>query len=264
MKISIIMPAYNEEKRIGKALEAYSKFFGTLSKKERLDYEIIVVINNTTDRTEEIVNKHKKKNKKIRYLNLKRGGKGYAITEGFKDSLKRKSDLIGFVDADLATPPQAFYFLIRKLNNNDGIIASRYIQGSIIKPKPSFSRYVSSRVYNFLIRSLFLIPYRDTQCGAKVFKRQAIKKIVNLLSFSKWAFDIDLIYTLRNNGFKIGEAPTIWSDKGYSKINFLKAGPMMVLGAIRLRIINSIFKRFIKIYDKLIFTLIWRKKQAKI
>jgi len=246
-KLSIIIPAYNEEKRIENTLSTYTKFFDKI---KDLDYEILVVINNTKDNTKEIVEKHKKKNKKIRYLDLERGGKGYAVTEGFKDALKRKNTLIGFVDADMATPPEAYHYLIKKLENSDGIIASRYIKGSIMEPKPTFQRKVSSRIFNTAIRTLLFMPYRDTQCGAKLFKRETIEKILPQITFSYYAFDVDLLYAARRNGFKIKEAPTKWADKGLSKINFLKAGPRMFFGVVRLRLLNSPLKGMVRIYDK--------------
>ena len=249
------MPAYNEEKRIGNTLEAYSKYFNPLAKQKKINYEILVVINNTTDSTEEIVKRHKKKNKHIKYLNFKKGGKGFAIIKGFKDALKRKNNLIGFVDADLATPPQAFDYLIKNLKNKDGVIASRYIKGSIVNPKPTIQRLFVSRVFNMMVRAVLLIPYKDTQCGAKLFKKRAIKKVLPKLKLSQWAFDVDLLYTLKKQCFKIKETPTIWSDQKYSKINFFKAAPFMALGVIRLRILDSPFKRFIRIYDKFIRNL---------
>lgn len=254
------MPAYNEEKRIDNTLEAYSNYFEELRKNKELDYEILVVINNTKDRTEEIVKKYNKKNNQIKYLNFKQGGKGFAITEGFKDALKRNNSLIGFVDADLATTPEAFHYLIKNMSNNcDGAIASRYIKGSIVKPKPTIQRIITSRIFNFFIRTLLFMPYRDTQCGAKIFKRKAIERTLPSLSMSKWAFDVDLIYRLRRLGYKIKEFRTTWSDMKYSKINFLSAGPWMALGVIRLRLLNSPLKDFIRIYDKLL-NRIWRLK----
>ena len=251
MKISIIIPAYNEEKRISNTLKTYLTFFRDISKKNKIDYEILVVINNTTDRTESLVKNIARADNHLRYLNLKPGGKGLAIIAGFKDALKRKNDLIGFVDADMATSPEAFYDLIKNIDIYDGIIASRYIKGAIVNPKQSLKRIISSRIYNLFLRVLFLIPYQDTQCGAKVFKRMAIEKVINSLVITKWAFDIDLIYQLRKNNMKIREFPTVWSDKEYSKINFIKAGPRMALAAIRLRLINSRFKFLIRGYDLL-------------
>lgn len=249
--LSIIMPAYNEERRIGLTLDRYIEYFDKLKSQKNLNYQILVVINASKDRTIDIVKKRVKKNR-VSYLNLARGGKGYAVLEGFKWSLSRKFSIIGFVDADMATSPHAFYDLIRNLDRYDGVIASRYLPGAKVNPLPSLGRIVVSRVFNFLIRSLFILPYRDTQCGAKVFKREALIRSINSLSMSQWAFDVDLLYHMRKKNFRIKEIPTIWSDREYSKINFMKAGPWMGLAIIRLRLINSPLRDFIKIYDKIV------------
>ena len=248
-KISIINPAYNEEKRISKTLEHYAKYFENLRKEKKLDYEILIVINNTTDKTEEIVKSFIKKNKRILYLNLKQGGKGFAVIEGFKDALKRKNDLIGFVDADMATLPEEYLKLIKNIEGFDGIIASRYIKGAIIDPKPSLQRLLAKWAFNFVVRIFLFLPYKDTQCGAKIFRRKSIMDVLPKISMSQWAFDAELLLELKKNKLKIKEIPTICSDKEYSTINFWKAGPRMVLGIIRLRILNSPFKNFIKIYS---------------
>jgi glycosyltransferase involved in cell wall biosynthesis len=248
-KLSIIMPAYNEEKRIGKTLNDYSRYFELLHIAEKIDYDIIVVINNTTDKTEEIVRRYVKENKRIIFVNLKPGGKGFAIIEGFKIALERGSDIIGFVDADLATRPEDYYALIKNLGNCDGLIASRYIKGSEINPKPTLPRLVARKMFNYLIRSILFMPYRDTQCGAKVFRRRAVEKVIHKIGMSKWAFDVDLLYSLRKNGFIIREYPTRWFDKEYSKINFWRSGPWMALAVVRLRLLNSHFNVFIRVYD---------------
>src|SRR3989344_3522911 len=243
-KMSIIIPAYNEERRIGNTLKMYSSYFNALRKKDLIDYELIVVINNTEDGTEKIVIEYSKLDSRIKYLNFKQGGKGFAVVEGFKNALKRDNELIGFVDADMATSPDEFYKLVEFLKDSDGVIASRYIKGSVIEPKPSVQRKIAKWAFNFVVRSFFLLPYRDTQCGAKVFKREVIEKILNNLSMSQWAFDVELLYHIRKKRFFIKEFPTKWCDKEYSKINFWKAGPWMVLGILRLRLINSPFKMF--------------------
>ncbi len=243
-KIGIIIPAYNEEKRIGKTLEAYGNFFNSLKRKKLLDYEILIVINNTKDKTEDIVRAYKKKNRNIRYLNFRQGGKGFAIIEGFKDALKRKNDLIGFVDADMATSPQAFYDLVKNIGNYDGIIASRYVSGAVIHPKQSLQRIAASRIFNFLVRILFLLPYKDTQCGAKIFRQKALKTMLPELGVTQWAFDVDLLYRARQNRLKIKEFPTVWSDKTFSKLDVKKTSIQMFLAVARLRLVNSPFKIF--------------------
>lgn len=246
-KLAIIIPAYNEEKRIAGTLEEYGKFFTNLKKTKKLDSEILIVINNTTDKTEEIVKKYKKKYKIIKYINLRPGGKGFAITEGFKQALKdKRNTLIGFVDADMATKPDSFYDLVKNISSFDGIIASRYVKGAVVKPRQTIARVFVSRIFNFLIRSLFLMPFADTQCGAKLFKRKVIGEIVNRLGITKWAFDVDLLYQVSKTGYKIREYPTVWADKEYSKINFMKAGPRMALSIIRLRAIDSPFEPLLR------------------
>ncbi|MDO8509310.1 MAG: glycosyltransferase [Nanoarchaeota archaeon] len=258
-KASIIIPAYNEEKRIGKTLESYGLYFNRLKLNKKIDYELLVVINNTIDNTENVVKTSMIRNPSIRYLNFKKGGKGFAVIEGFKDALTRDNSIIGFVDADMSTPPEEYWKLISSLKKCDGVIASRYIAGSIVNPRQTFQRIVVSRIFNGLIRIVLMMPYRDTQCGAKVFSRKTIEDNLNSLSMSKWAFDVDLIYSMKKKGFKIREVPTYWSDKEYSHINFFKAGPWMALGVIRLRLLNSPLKDLIRVYDKLL-NKIWRLK----
>ncbi|MEA3329251.1 MAG: dolichyl-phosphate beta-glucosyltransferase [Nanoarchaeota archaeon] len=243
-KISIVIPAYNEEKRIGKTLKNYLEYFRKLKAQKLLEYEILVVINNTTDKTEEVVKSFR--NNEIRYLNFKKGGKGFAIIEGFRDALDRKNDLIGFVDADGATPPNAFYWLVQNIGNYDGVIASRWMKKSKIIVKQNLKRRILSRGFNFTVRSLFMFPYQDTQCGAKLFKREVIEIILNELSLTHWAFDINLLFSARQKGFRIKEFPTIWEDKDESKVSSSKTSVQMFLGILRLRLIYSPFEKLLR------------------
>ena len=244
--LSIIIPARNEEKRIRETLDAYCSFFNELKQRNILNFEIIIVLNNTTDKTEEIIKKYCKKYKQIKYLNFKPGGKGFAIIQGFKEALKKNNKLIGFVDADMATSPQAFYNLIVQIKNFDGIIANRWDYRSKILNR-TFLRNITSNGFNFIIRSLFLMPYKDTQCGAKLFKREVIEKILPGLNLTQWAFDVNLLYLCRKNKFKIRQVPTIWEDKENSKLNKLpKTSLQMFLGIIRLRLVNSFFEPILR------------------
>lgn len=247
MKISIIIPAYNEEKRIGKKLEKCSEFFSKLKKEKKVNYEIIVVINNTRDKTEDVVKSAIAQDKNIKYLNLKTGGKGFAIIQGFKDALKRDSDLIGFVDADMATSPEQFWRLAENLDGFDGAIADRYLQDSKINSPHPFRRVVVSRVFNILVRALFFFPYQDTQCGAKLFKREVIESVLNDLTLTQWAFDICILYSCKKRGFKIKSVPTVWYEIAGGSLNVLRSSIQMFFAVFQFRVINSPFSRLLKV-----------------
>ncbi len=247
-KVSIIIPAYNEGERIGSILEEYCKFF----RKKKEIIEIIVVLNACKDNTLKVVKEFSERYPEIRYLNFEQGGKGFAITKGFEDALKREVELIGFVDADMATPPNAFYGLIKNIKNVDGVIADRWHKDSKIMPKQNLFRRFISRAYNLIVRTLFLFPYRDTQCGAKLFRRGIIEENYKKLVTSNWGFDVALLYCLkRESHAKIKSIPTMWEDQQGSKVNLKKTPLRMLASCIRLRIIYSPFKDFVRLYKRL-------------
>ena len=95
------------------------------------------------------------------------------------------------------------------------------------------------------------MPYKDTQCGAKIFTRKAIHKVLTDLKTSRWAFDIDLLYQMKRNQYQIKEFPTVWRDEKYSTLNLSKAVPNMLLAVIRLRLLYSPLKFIVSIYDKI-------------
>jgi glycosyltransferase involved in cell wall biosynthesis len=257
--VSIVIPAHNEECRIEKTLESYLDFFKKKKKlKEIKDFEIIVVSNACKDNTFEVVNKIKKTNKELRILDFEKGGKGFAVTQGFRDALKRDNDLIGFVDADNATQAEAYFDLIKNIGKYDGIIASRYLKGAVMEPKQGLKRRFISRAGNLYIRTLLLIPFKDTQCGAKIFKKEALKKIIDNLGMSQWGFDVEILYKLKKKGCRVKEHPTSWRDVVGSKLNMKKAGSQALLAVTHLRISHSPFKNTLK-PAKPIIAHIWRK-----
>lgn len=248
-KLTLIIPAYNEENRIGKTLESYGYFFGELKKQKIIDYKIIVVINNTKDNTLGVVKNFQRNNSEVDYLDLERGGKGFAVIEGFKEALKSDSNFIGFVDADMATPPESFYELFKHINGVDGVIASRAHPKSVIDSTKK--RRITSRGFNFIVRSFMHVPFKDTQCGAKLFTKKAVAEILSWENDARWAFDVNLLYNLHKRNYKIKEIPTIWKDVEGSKLNLTKV-PMKMFGSIvRLRLVKSPFNFVVRGYDLL-------------
>jgi len=216
-------------------LEKYADFFKQLHQEKSLECELLVTLNGCTDSTLGVVSKLQQRYPMIRVIDLKNAGKGLAIIAGFKDALTRDNDLIGFVDADMATRPQQFYELIQQIGNNDGIIASRYMKEStIFPPRPWIKEWGRILVYNPIIRLLFGMLYVDFQCGAKLFKRLVIEKIVSELTVQQWAFDIELLYRCKQHRFTIQEAPTVWYDQDDSKFT-IRAGIQMLNALFKLR-----------------------------
>jgi glycosyltransferase involved in cell wall biosynthesis len=250
-KVSIIIPAHNEEGRIGNTLKEYCEYFSRLKRGNILDFEIVVVMNGCKDNTCEIIESYRKGFPEVRLLNFVQAGKGFAVIEGFKDAIKRNIGLIGFVDADGATPPKAFYGLIRNIKNNSGIIANRWDKRSRIKTQQTFLRKMLSRGFNMMVRSIFIFPHRDTQCGAKLFRRELLEKITPKLGSSEWSFDVDLLFYARRARARVISIPTWWEDKKGSKINVRKTPLKMFCSSVRLRLVHSPFKFVVRAHSKL-------------
>ncbi len=232
MKISIIIPAYNEERRIEKTIKAYHEFFMQKQQETELSYEFIIVLNGCTDNTIDVIEKVRTElQSTIIIIDLMEAGKGLAIKAGFADALTRNADIIGFVDADMATEPNAFYDLIAHLHDNDGVIASRYMPGAHIFPeRPAYKRWGSRIIYEPFVKLLFGLSYYDLQCGAKVFKRAVIEKVTPELTVAQWAFDVELLYLCKKYGFNIIEVPTVWRDQEDSKLTL--RGGLKMFGAL--------------------------------
>ncbi len=204
MFLSIVIPAYNEEGRISKTLDKYLRFYHTT------DVEFVVVLNDCTDNTLSIVESFSKKYpNRVRYINIKEPIlKGGAIRKGFGLA---QGDLISFLDADGSTSPEEFDKVVRKVADFDGAIASRWKKGSKIVGG-SFFREVISIGFMALVKMLFWMPFIDTQCGAKVFKRKVVQEVLPELRINNMAFDVELLHKILRKGFTIVEVPSIWID----------------------------------------------------
>lgn len=246
MKISIVIPAHNEEQRLGRTLQTYAEFFSEKKNAHIIDdFEIVTVLNGCSDNTYDVACKHAQIHSEITVIQYQQAGKGFAIAQGFAHALNGPADLIGFVDADMATRPEYFFQLIEHIPSHDGIIASRYMKGAQVTPaRPLIKRMGSKLVYENLAWLLFGIRYQDFQCGAKLFKREVIQTIVDKLTVAQWAFDVELLYLCKKHKAHIKEIPTIWHDQADSKLKLLKGGLRMLSSLVKLRLVHSPFKQF--------------------
>lgn len=210
MFLSIIIPAYNEEKRIGQTLSKYLRHYPS----EKVEF--IVVLDGCTDNTLGVVKTYIPHYlDKLHYLDIANNiGKGHAVREGLKLA---KGKLVGFVDADGSTDPDQFDLLIQDIGDYDGAIASRWKKGSEVVNR-KLVRQLISFSFVFFVKIIFWFPYADTQCGAKVFKRELIKSVLPKLKVTNMAFDVEMIYRSRRMGFSIIEVPTRWVDETNSTI----------------------------------------------
>lgn len=240
-KISIIIPAHNEEHRIEDTLREYYHYFKGLQEQEKIDFEILVVLNGCNDNTASVVQQIMVScGSEIRMLDLKEAGKGLAIIAGFKDALSRPNDYIGFVDADMATEPYYFYELYQEIADHDGVIASRYMSASeIYPPRPLIKKWGRKLIYNQMVRFLFGLHYADVQCGAKLFKRSLVETVVCQMSEGQWAFDVELLYLAKKHGFDVIEVPTVWTDKAGSKLQTFSSGIGMLRSLWKLKKLHN-------------------------
>jgi glycosyltransferase involved in cell wall biosynthesis len=231
--VSVLIPAHNEEKRIGKTLENHLDFFHNT--------EIFIAMDGCKDKTQYIVEEFARNgnanNNLISYITFEqRLGKGMGMLRAIEHT---KGDILVITDADESTPPSEISKLVNSLDGCDCVIGSRWLPESKVLIKQSIQRRIASRGFNFLVRKMFGIPFKDTQCGAKAIRKDAIKSVIKNMSTFNFAFDVDLVYQLQKKGFRIKEVPIVWSDKEGSSINLFPEIMTMFLAIIRLRIINS-------------------------
>ncbi len=232
-KVSVVIPAYNEEKRIGNTIETYLGFFQNT--------ELFIAMDGCKDRTlyivEEFVKNGNKNNNSVSYIHFdKRLGKGMGLLRAIEHT---KGDILVITDADESTPPSEISKLVNSLDGCDCVIGSRWLPESKVLVKQSIQRRIASRVFNFLVRTMFGIPFKDTQCGAKVLRKDAIKSVVGDMSTFNFAFDVDLLWQLHKKGYTIKEIPITWHDKNNSSLKLFNASLAMFFAIVRLRIINS-------------------------
>jgi glycosyltransferase involved in cell wall biosynthesis len=229
----LLIPAYNEEHRIEPVLRDYASFF-----REHFQgkFQIGVVLNGCRDNTLGVVKRVAADFPSVSWIEFKDPiGKGGALIEGLK--LAQVADFIGYVDADGATPPHAFYDLVKRMDQADCVIASRWLPGAVLHQQQSHKRQFASRVFHLIVQILFGMNIRDTQCGAKVMRREAVEKVHSSLLIADMAFDINLLYSLKHAGYRIVEVPTEWTDKIGSKVALGRTSLTMLLSVVRIRLI---------------------------
>ena len=236
--LSVVIPAYKEEKRIHKILDAIIDY----EKNHDFKIEVIVVLDGTPDNTAQAAEKYQERIKKLKIIDRRvNKGKGYTVKEGM---LAARGEYILFTDADNATPIKQVDKLLEFVDDYQVIIGSRYVKGGKLAVPQGIFRKIGGRGLNWIIRILAVPGIIDTQCGFKLFQHNAAKEIFKRITFDRWSFDIEALAIARRHKYKIKEVGITWYNDPHSLVSPIKDGLKMVRDAwvVRKNLKEGIYK----------------------
>lgn len=212
IKLSIVLPAYNEEKIIENTLNEILRYLNN----KKYSWEVVVADDGSKDKTSQIVKKFSDRGVRLVRL-LKNKGKGGALREGM---LKARGEYVIFMDADLSVPLENLDVFLKKLDaGSDVVIASRRIKGAVILVHQPFIREAMGRVFTLLTRFLTSVhEVVDFTCGFKGFSNIAAKKIFTNSQINRWAYDAEIIFLAKKYGFSINQSPITWKNREDSRV----------------------------------------------
>ncbi|MFH1650182.1 MAG: dolichyl-phosphate beta-glucosyltransferase [Candidatus Woesearchaeota archaeon] len=224
--LSVIVPAYNEEKRLLKSMSKIISFIKEL----KIPTELILVDDGSTDKTAEIARKAGAK--VISYKPNK--GKGNAVRTGV---FAAKNEWVLFMDADLSTPLNMYPRLAQHYKN-DFIIGSRNMKDSDIQLERGWFRKLLGKGFPLITRILLLPGIKDTQCGYKLMRTKEAKKVFKLSRINGFGFDAEILFIAKKNGYSIKEVPVVWKNDAASKVHPIKDTWRMFWNVVGIRINN--------------------------
>jgi len=205
--ISVVIPAYNEDRCIRTAIQSVYDFF---SSKNSFSLELIVVDDCSADQTALIVEGLKENYPSLVYMRNERNmGKGFSVKRGIMES---RGDYVLFMDADLSTPLGQFDILWKSVADHDVVIGSRALADSVIVCHQPWFKECVARLGNRVIRLFLRLPFHDTQCGFKLFSRRVVSQVFVLQTIERWGFDMEILFIVSRQGFRIAEVPVRWSN----------------------------------------------------
>lgn len=229
--LSIVIPAYNEERRLPKTLDSIYAYLQSRT----YQAEVIVVDDGSSDRTSEIVNASAQKYPGLRLLsNGKNRGKGFSVRHGI---LEARGEIALFSDADLSTPIEETEKLLAAIREQgyDGAIGSRAVDRSLIATHQSAIREVAGMFFNRMVRWIMGIQFSDTQCGFKAFRRERARIIFEQQRIERFGFDPEILFLAKRNGLRVAEVPVRWSHDPATKVNVAADGLRMFLELLLIR-----------------------------
>ena len=227
---SIVIPAFNEGERIRRTIENVLAFVAA----QQWNAEILIVNDGSTDDTAQIVQEYAAKNRALRLIqNSGNRGKGFSVRNGM---LHSNGEIVLFSDADLSSPIEESIELFAAIESGAEVaIGSRWIRTELqIQPQPLYRR-IYGRIFNFALRLVLGLHFRDTQCGFKAFTRKAAHTLFPLQQIERWGFDPEILFLARRYGFRTDEIGVRWSHRSGTRINPLRDGIRMAGDLLRIR-----------------------------
>ena len=228
-ELSIIIPSFNEELRLSSTLEKIARYV----ERERRSTEVIVVDDGSTDRTAEVAESFRGKLPELRVLaNGTNRGKGYSVRHG---SLEARGAMVLFTDADLSSPIEEAGKLFAALQDHDVAIGSRALDRRLIEVRESAFREFAGIIFNKIVRIVLRLPFVDTQCGFKAFRRERCRVIFEQQTIERFGFDPELLYLARHHGLSTVEVPVRWAHSPATKVSMMRDSVQMFLDVVIIR-----------------------------
>jgi glycosyltransferase involved in cell wall biosynthesis len=229
-QLSIVIPAYNESARIEHAL---SRVLSCVAA-QRWDAEVLVVDDGSKDDTAAIVQRWMTKHPRLHLVqNPGNRGKGYSVRNGL---LQAAGEVVMFTDADLSAPMEEAQRLLDALADGaDVAIGSRWMDRTRQTIHQPLYRQFFGRCFNWVTRTVMGLPFKDTQCGFKAFKRPAAQIIFRLQTIERWGFDPEILFIARKLRYVVREVPVTWGHDERSRMSYLKDGMKMLEDMARIR-----------------------------
>lgn len=232
-----MVPAYNEEDRIGASLTRLQEYYAS----QTYTWHVTVVSDGSKDKTNELVRVFAQDHPGFSLLEYQPNrGKGYAVRRGM---LEVSGEVILFCDADIATPQEETEKLLAHMEAGAQVaIGSRPLHDSKLEKRQPLYRELLGRAFNLAVQLLAVKGIKDTQCGFKMFTQQSAREVFSRCTLDGFSFDFEALLVARDLGYRIDEVPIRWSHMEGSKVVLLRDGPRMLRDLVKLRV-RRIFQR---------------------
>ena len=236
-QLSIIVPSFNEEVRLPASLQLIAAYVSSANRST----EVLVVDDGSKDRTAEVAASFADRIPNLRVLrNGENRGKGYSVRHGMQEA---RGEYVLFTDADLSAPIEEADKLLSALQQFDIAIGSRALNRDLIDVHESHFREFAGIIFNRIVRIVLWLPFVDTQCGFKAFRRERCRIIFEQQRIERFGFDPELLYLARHHGLKATEIPVRWSHSPATKINMMRDSIQMFIDVFTIRW-NSLLGRY--------------------